>query len=74
MSDTDRNESIEYDKTREKLYLRLAHFQGGRLELLHIGVPLYPVSHISTQSEGHGRGNCEVWSASHTCSTQRFHT
>jgi hypothetical protein len=41
MSDTFRNESIGYEKTWEELYLRLAHFQGGRLELLHIRVPLY---------------------------------
>jgi hypothetical protein len=41
MSDTVRRESIEQDKSNEKLHLRLAHFQGSGLELLHIGVPVY---------------------------------
>jgi hypothetical protein len=41
MSDTVRNESIELEKTWRELYLRLAHFQGGWLELLHIRVPFY---------------------------------
>jgi hypothetical protein len=40
MSDTVRSESIEHDKAGQEHHLRLAHFQGGWLELLHIGVPV----------------------------------
>jgi len=38
MSDTARNESIEHYRSFLELNLRLAHFQGRRLELLYIGM------------------------------------
>jgi hypothetical protein len=61
MSDTVRIKSMGQTSNLEKADLRLAHFQGGWLEFLHIGVPFKKVSHSSTHSRK------EAWRGSDGC-------
>lgn len=52
MSDTVRDKSIELQVNLQEKDLRLAHFQGSRLELLHIGVPVDTLEAIQDSRRG----------------------
>lgn len=54
--------------------LRLAHFQGRGLELLHIGVPVVAsASHHGNSSDLGGAVEGQM-DGGHTCSTRKYHT